>query len=67
MYDGEPNVENIDNWIRQMEFYCPVQQIDEEKVKIQLFSLHLEGTTLIWWEGKPREGIEKSGKILSSW
>jgi hypothetical protein len=44
-----------------------VQQIDEDEVNIQLASLRLEGTMLIWWEGKLQEGIQKSGKILSSW
>jgi hypothetical protein len=30
MYDGEVNVERLDNWVRQMEFYCSVQQIKDE-------------------------------------
>jgi hypothetical protein len=67
MYNGKPNVEKLDNWIQQMEVYYRVQQIDEDEIKIQLASLFLEGTTLIWWEGKLQEGIQKSGKILSSW
>jgi hypothetical protein len=25
MYNGEPNVKKLDNWIRQMEFYWYVQ------------------------------------------
>ena len=29
MYDGEVNVERLDNWVRQMEFYCSVQQIKD--------------------------------------
>ena len=47
MYNGESNTEKLDNWIQQMEVYCCVQQINEDKVNIQLESLHLEGTTLI--------------------
>ena len=50
-----------------MEFYYHVYKIDEILVKIQLASLHLEGTTLIWWEGKLQEHIQKSRNILSSW
>jgi hypothetical protein len=32
--------------------YCHVQHIDEEEVKVQLTSLRLEGTALVWWERK---------------
>jgi len=32
-----------------------------------LASLHIEGIMLVWREGKLKEGIQKSGKILSSW
>jgi hypothetical protein len=63
----ELNAERLDNWIRQIEVYCRIQQIDEEEVKIQLASLQLEGTTLIWWESKLQKGVQKNGKILSSW
>jgi len=62
MYNDEPNAEKIYNWIWKMEVYYRVQKIDEDEVKLQLASLHLEVTTLIWWEG-----IQKSGNILSSW
>jgi hypothetical protein len=31
---------------------CCVQHIDEEEVKVQLASLWLEGTALVWWEIK---------------
>jgi hypothetical protein len=47
MYDGEVNVERLDNWVRQMEVYCSVQQIKDEATQIKLASLHLVGTTLI--------------------
>jgi hypothetical protein len=67
MYNGEPNAKKLDNWIQQMEVYYHVQLIDEDEVKIQLASLCVEGIVLIWWEGKLQEGIQKSGKILSSW
>jgi hypothetical protein len=67
MYNGESNAQKLDNWIRQMEVYFHFQQIDEDEVKIQLASTHIEGTTLIWWEGKLQEGIQKSSNILFSW
>ena len=66
MFNGDVNPEKIDNWIRQVEVYCRVQQIDEEKVKVKLASLWLEGTALIWWERKLWEK-NKCGNLLSSW
>jgi hypothetical protein len=29
LYDGEVNAKRLDNWVRQMEFYCSVQQIKD--------------------------------------
>jgi hypothetical protein len=59
-------LKKLDNWIRQVEVYCHVQIIDEEEVKVQLASLRLEGTALVWWERKLHD-ISKCGNLLSSW
>jgi hypothetical protein len=66
MFNGDANPEKLDNWIRQVELYCRVQHIDEEEVKVQLASLRLEGTALVWWERKLQDR-SKYGKLLSSW
>jgi hypothetical protein len=66
MYDGEFNAEKLDNWVRQMEVYCNVHKIKDEITKIRLASLHLEGTTLIWWQSKMQHGTRKVGKIFPS-
>ena len=52
IYDGDLNAEKFDNWIRQLDVYCRVQNIDSDKIKIQLASLRLGGTALVWWEGR---------------
>ena len=65
--DGELNAEKLDNWIRQIDVYCRVQSADSEKSKIQLADLHLQGTTLVWWEGRTQADLKKHGKILSVW
>jgi len=39
MYNGEINVENLNNWVRKIEIYCRIQQIEEDEVNIQLASL----------------------------
>jgi hypothetical protein len=47
-YDGELDAEKLDNWVRQLEVYCRIQRIVDDETKIQLASLKLGGTTLIW-------------------
>ena len=67
MYNGEVNVENLDNWICKLEVYCRIQNLQEDDIKIQLTSLRMEGATLVWWESKTQEEIKKHGKISISW
>jgi hypothetical protein len=67
IYDGEVNAEKLDNWIRQMEVYCSVQQIKEEVTQIQLASLRLAGTALIWWQSKLQKGTQNVGNVFPSW
>jgi hypothetical protein len=67
IYDGEVNAEKLDNWIRQMEVYCSVQQIKDEATQIKLASLRLAGTTLIWWQSKLQNGTQQVGKVFPSW
>jgi hypothetical protein len=67
MYDGEVNAERIDNWVRQMEVYCSVQQIKYEATQIKLTSLRLAGTTLIRWQSKLKNGTQQVGNVFPSW
>jgi hypothetical protein len=67
VYNGEVNAEKLDNWIRQIEVYSRIQKIQDDETKIQLASLRLDGSALIWWESKTQEEIKKNGKILLSW
>ena len=57
MYNGEVNAEKLDNWIRQLEVYCRIQNLQEDDIKIQLASLRMEGAALVWWESKTQEEI----------
>jgi hypothetical protein len=67
VYNGELNAEKLDNWIRQIEVYCRIQKFTEDSTKIQLASLRLGGTALIWWERKTQEDITTKGNTISSW
>ena len=67
MYDGEVNAKKLYNRVRQIEVYCRVQKVVLERKKIQLASLRLGGTALVWWEGKTQEDLKNHGKIISTW
>jgi hypothetical protein len=67
MFNGEANADKLNNWIRQIKFTSVYNKIEEEEAKIQLASLRLEGTTLVWWERKLQKGRKHNGKLLSSW
>ena len=64
IYHEELNVENLDNWIRQIGVYCRVQNIDSDKSKIQLASLRLGSTALVWWEGRTQANMKIHGKTI---
>jgi hypothetical protein len=66
-YDGELNVEKLDNWINQIEVYCRVQNIMDDDARIQLDTLRLSGIALIWWESKMKFDLVEKGKVISSW
>jgi hypothetical protein len=66
MYDGEINAERLNNWVRQMEVYCSVQQIKDEATQIKLASLCLVDTTLIWWQSKLKNGTQQVGNVFPS-
>jgi hypothetical protein len=67
IYNGEVNSEKLDNWIRQIEVYSRIQKIQDDETKIQLASLRLDGSALIWWESKTQEEMKKNGKNFLSW
>ena len=67
IYDGEMNPKNLDNQIKQLEVYYHIQNIFDDKTKIQLATLRMGGTTLIWWESKTQIDVKRKGKVISSW
>lgn len=52
MYNGEANVEKLDNWIFELEVYCGIQNLQEDDIKIELASLRMECVALVLWESK---------------
>ena len=67
MYNGEVNVERLDNWVHQLEVYCGIQNIKYDETKIQVASLRLESAALIWWEAETQEDMKNHGKVSTSW
>ena len=43
IYDGEMNPTKLDNWIKQLEVYCRIQNISDDKMKILLATLRMGG------------------------
>lgn len=41
------NPEKLDNWIKKLELYYRIQNISDDKTKIQLPTLRMGATTLI--------------------
>ena len=67
MYNGIVNAKKLDNWICQLEVYCRIQSLQEDDIKIQLASLRMEGSTLVWWEARTQEEIKNHRKVSMSW
>jgi hypothetical protein len=44
-----------------------VQKIKDKATQIKLASLHLAGTTLIWWKIKLQNGTQQVGSVFPSW
>ena len=42
-----------------------VHNIDSDKSKIQLASIRLGGTALVWWKGRAQADMKRHGKIIS--
>ena len=67
MYFSEVNAKIIDNWVRQLEVYCGIQNIKDDETNIELASLRLESVALIWWRAKTQEDMKNYGKVSTSW
>ena len=52
VYDGEINPEKLDNWVKQLEVYCHIKDIIDDKTKIQLATLRWG--VFLWSGGKLR-------------
>ena len=67
IYSGELDVEKLDNWLKQIEVYCRVQNILDDSSKIYLATLRMGGNAQVWGETKIPDDLATHGKIISSW
>lgn len=58
MYDGEVNAKKLDFWIKKIEVFCRVHEILDDRTKIQLATLKLGGSTLIWWKSRSNLDVD---------
>ena len=61
------NPEKLDNCVKQLEVYFSIQNITDDKAQIQLATLRMGGTYLIWWESKTQIYLKGKGKVITSW
>ena len=61
MYSGEVNAKKLDNWIHQLEVYSIIHNLQEDDIKIQLASLRMEGSALLYGGKK---GLKKRLKTM---
>ena len=59
MYNGEVNVERLDNWIHQLDVHFKIENLQEHDIMFQLASLRMEGYALVWWEARTQEESKK--------
>ena len=57
IYNGDLDVEKLDNWIKQFEVYYKVQGITDDPSKIQLATLRMSGMALTWWQRKIQQDL----------
>ena len=46
-YNGELNAEKLDDWVKQIEVYCRIQNLVDGQIKIQLATFRLKGIALM--------------------
>ena len=64
MFNGELNVQKLQNWIIQLEFYLRIKNLHDDDTKIQLASLRMDGVALVWWEAKTKDEIKNMVRSL---
>ncbi|VFQ91468.1 unnamed protein product [Cuscuta campestris] len=65
-YKGSRNAKELDNFIWSMEQYFRALAISEEKRKVDMASLFLEDTAMVWW--RRRQGdMEKGTCTIDTW
>jgi len=50
IFTTEVNAKKLDHWIKQVDVYYRIQHIVKDVDKIQLATLKMGGTSLVWWE-----------------
>ena len=58
------------SWITRSSIYKYIVESKRSWMKlqkIQLETLHLGSTTLVWWESRTQDDLVQHGKIISTW
>lgn len=65
-FKGSKNVKELDNFLWSMEQYFKAFAMTDEALKVDMTSLYLEDTAMVWW--RRRQGdIERGTCSISTW
>ena len=63
--EGNIDVESVDNWVQQLEYYYVVNQLSEVEM-INIASLKMSTFVHWWWENLSTK-MEKEGDPIERW
>jgi hypothetical protein len=66
MYEGNLDVEELLDWIREMDKYSNYEDVDEEK-KVKHIVTKLKGHATLWWDGLQADKRSKGKQNTKSW
>lgn len=65
-YDGSLTIENLIDWISELDKYFEYEEIEEEK-RVKFVVTRLEGHASLWWESAQDERKHKNEPVIKSW
>ena len=65
-YDGSLIVENLIDWISELDNYFEYDEVEEDK-RVRLDVTRLKGHASLWWDSVQAERRRKNKQLIKSW
>ena len=65
-YDGSIFVDDLIDWISEMDKYFEYDEIEEDK-RVRLVVTRLKGHASLWWDSVQAERRRKNNSLIKSW